>query len=244
MLALRGCYLDETSKILDFGCGAGATVYAFRDAGFDAYGFDIHDCLNLRTSDDRRYFEITDKGGDTSDFTLDWSRFVLPFQDATFDLVVSCQVMEHVQDHEAVIREMARVTKPHGVGIHVFPTKCRFIESHTFVPFGGVTTAHWWYRLWATLGIRNEFQIGKSAKEVAALNVRYACTGTNYLSHRTLRALGARHFEDSLFAPQLWHVAWGTFGWRLTRPVLRAYTLLSSLVWVLERPRKMLPAEV
>jgi SAM-dependent methyltransferase len=237
MLALRDCYLDKTSKVLDFGCGSGALVYAFRDAGYDAYGFDIHDCLELRAPGDRQHFQIANKGGDTSDFSLDWSQFLLPFEDASFDLVMSAQVLEHVQDHDAVIRELARVTKPGGIGIHIFPPKHMPIEPHTFVPLGGMTRKYWWYRLWAALGIRNEYQSGKTAKHVADINTRYAHTGTKYLSHRELRRIGLRHYEIALFAPQLLQVATGALGWHVMRNVLRARTLFKEIVWVLERPR-------
>lgn len=237
MLALRGCYLDETSKVLDFGCGSGALVYAFRDAGFDAHGFDIHDCLELRAPEDRAHFSIANKGGDTSDFSLDWASFLLPYEDQTFDFVLSSQVMEHVQDHDIVLRELARVTKPGGIGIHIFPPKYMPIEPHTFVPFGGMTKAYWWYRLWAALGIRNQYQRGKPAWHVADLNARYARSGTNYLTHRQLRAVGLRHYESATFGPQLLNVATGALGWRTSRNAARASTLFKQVVWVLERPR-------
>ncbi len=38
-----------------------------------------------------------------------------PLKDDTFDLVLSCLVLEHVQDVNAFFREMARLCKPHGI---------------------------------------------------------------------------------------------------------------------------------
>jgi SAM-dependent methyltransferase len=217
---------------------SGRIVYAFRDAGFQALGFDIHDYLELRGTGDRQYFEIANKGGDKSDFSLDWTRYRLPYSDGTFDLVLSGQVMEHVQDHDAVLRELARITKPQGLTIHIFPPRYRAIEAHTYVPFGGMTKAKWYFLLWAALGIRNEFQKGLSATETATRNVRYAHTGTNYLSLHKLREIGKRYFEVSHFDARSWHIACGSPGWRLTRPALTAFLLFSEIVWILEKPRQ------
>lgn len=41
--------------------------------------------------------------------------YALPFRDATFDIVHAHQVLQHVADPVAVLREMRRVTKPGGV---------------------------------------------------------------------------------------------------------------------------------
>jgi SAM-dependent methyltransferase len=55
--------------------------------------------------------------GEGVDFTGDVS--ALPFEDASYDMVLSTQVLEHVQDPEKVCSEMARVLKPGG---HLFLT--------------------------------------------------------------------------------------------------------------------------
>lgn len=47
------------------------------------------------------------------DFTADVS--ALPFADASYDIVLSTQVLEHVQDPAKVVHEMARVLKPGGL---------------------------------------------------------------------------------------------------------------------------------
>lgn len=216
----------------------GNFVYHFRDAGFDAYGFDIHDYVGLRSPSDRQFFQIADKGGDQSDFSLDWTQFRLPYADGTFDFVLSFETLEHVQNYDAALRELARVMKPEGIAIHIFPPRYRYLEGHTYVPFGGMTKSYWYNYLWAMLGIRNDFQKGLSAKETAKRNVRYAHTGTNYPPITEVRNLGRKYYEGVHFAPEMWHIGWGHLGWRLTRPALLAYTLFNEIVWVLERPRR------
>lgn len=45
----------------------------------------------------------------------------LPFEDASFDVVVSFQVIEHIEDDHAFVSEMARVLKPNGIAILTTP---------------------------------------------------------------------------------------------------------------------------
>lgn len=241
VLALTDRYLDANSKILDFGCGAGHMVYRFRDAGFDARGFDIHDYLELRSQNDRRFFDIPDnRFGDHSIMMADWDHYRLPYDDEAFDFVLSNQTLEHVLNLEIVVREFARVTKRDGIGIHIFPPRYRFLEGHTYVPFGGIAKSFSYNLFWATLGVRNEFQNNLSAVETAKRNTRYARSGTKYLPIREIQRIGQRHFEIARFRPELWHAAggdnYGPYGWHMMRATLLAYTMFDTIFWVLERP--------
>ena len=47
----------------------------------------------------------------------------LTYGDASFDLIVSCEVIEHVGKPEQMVREMYRVLKPGGVAIMTFPSR-------------------------------------------------------------------------------------------------------------------------
>jgi ubiquinone/menaquinone biosynthesis C-methylase UbiE len=47
----------------------------------------------------------------------------LPFEDESLDMVVSRSVLEHLTDTETFIAEAARVLKPAGSFIHLFPSK-------------------------------------------------------------------------------------------------------------------------
>jgi SAM-dependent methyltransferase len=204
MLMLGGYELTPDSKVLDFGCGEGGMVYAFRDLGYDEHGFDIHNYLKLRQPDDERLFNIgAAQSDDPANFSVDWDNFRLPYNDKSFDFVFSVTVIEHIQNHEGVLSELSRITKPSGVNIHEFPPKWSLIEPHIRVPLGGAIVSPLWYRLWATLGIRNELQKGLSASEVTWLNTKYAKTGINYLSNNDLLKLGQRYFARSAFIPEI-----------------------------------------
>jgi 2-polyprenyl-3-methyl-5-hydroxy-6-metoxy-1,4-benzoquinol methylase len=47
----------------------------------------------------------------------------LSYADASFDLVVSCEVLEHVGQPAQMLHEMARVLRPGGVAIMTFPSR-------------------------------------------------------------------------------------------------------------------------
>jgi len=74
---------------------------------------------------------------DVSVFSLS-KDFRIPFPDGTFDLVVSNQVMEHVNDLNFTLSEISRVLKPSGKLLTLFPTIDVIREGHCGIPF-----AHW-----------------------------------------------------------------------------------------------------
>ena len=47
----------------------------------------------------------------------------LTYPEASFDLIVSCEVIEHVGQPEQMVREMYRVLRPGGVAIMTFPSR-------------------------------------------------------------------------------------------------------------------------
>ncbi len=113
----------------------------------------------------------------------------LPFDDATFDFVFSEQVFEHVQDQALWWRELYRVMRPGALGIHTFPARWRLVESHTYVPLGGVFGSKTWLTLWALAGIRNDYQRKMSWHEVVDHNLTYAASSTRYLRLAELESL-------------------------------------------------------
>ena len=82
---------------------------------------------------------------------------VIPFPDSQFDVVYANQVFEHVRFLDHMLGECARVLKPGGTLIALFPLATYPIEGHSLVPF-----VHWlppgsgrarYLRLCLTLGI-------------------------------------------------------------------------------------------
>ncbi len=54
----------------------------------------------------------------------------LPFQDAAFDVVLSHEVLEHVQDDRLACREMVRVLRPGGRAVIFVPNRLYPFETH------------------------------------------------------------------------------------------------------------------
>lgn len=76
----------------------------------------------------------------------------LPFADASFDVVLSNHVIEHVGEHVeqlAHLSELRRVLAPKGVGYLAVPNRWMLVEPHYRLAF-----LSWWPRAWRTPYLR------------------------------------------------------------------------------------------
>lgn len=178
-------------SVLDLGCGKGALVAALRSQGYDAYGCDI--------AGSKASAFVADADGENRLRAIELQPYRLPFDDACFDCVLSSQVLEHVMDYDSTFREIHRVLKPGGISLHTFPSRYGLIEPHVQVPLASIIRSRFWLQLWARLGIRNPFQNGKPASEVARLNHDYLHAHTNYLTKAQIKQ-HARIFAEASFA--------------------------------------------
>lgn len=111
---LKMCHLSTDKYVLDVGCGVGLTAcYIARNYACRVVGVDLSDeMLSLASQRIRRQGieRIELKKADAQD---------LPFEDNTFDLVISESVVSFVSNKERALAEYARVTKPGGyIGIN------------------------------------------------------------------------------------------------------------------------------
>jgi ubiquinone/menaquinone biosynthesis C-methylase UbiE len=94
-------------RVLDWGCGYGQVTALLRDQGVDVVAFDYRAELSEpAVAPLERYPEI--------DAHLSPDPVALPFEDAGFDTVLSCGVLEHVEQPDASLEEVRRVLKPGG----------------------------------------------------------------------------------------------------------------------------------
>ena len=119
----------DTIKVLDWGCGNGWFTYYLIKTGFNnvtsyGYGWDSIDEAKKRIP------QIDYVNG--ADFTLS-NPSKLPFKDASFDLIFSIGVLEHVHetggDQLISLNEINRILKPNGTFFcYHLPNKLTWIE--------------------------------------------------------------------------------------------------------------------
>lgn len=96
--------VEPGMRVLDAGCGEGSLSLLMAQKGATVVGCDISE-PNIEAS--KRYAA---EAGLTIEFLVaDLER--LPFPAASFDLVVSSHVLEHLPDFDAGLKELMRVTK-------------------------------------------------------------------------------------------------------------------------------------
>ena len=131
--------LDELSagrtlKVLDLGCGAGVVMEQLFDYKHELYGYDL---------DYRKEPLVRTLGPRFGDMFEDRIRIApdertIPFESGMFDAIYANQVFEHVKFIDRLYSECARVLKPGGALITLFPLATYPLELHVRIPF-----AHW-----------------------------------------------------------------------------------------------------
>jgi len=184
ILSNLGFSTGRDTKLLDFGCGNGELVAAYRRLGINAFGCDLQ-------FKDGPHVQLLSADGAIRRIELPYR---LPFPDNSFEVIVSDQVFEHVADIETSFSELRRVLKPAGICLHTFPSRYILREPHVGVPLAGLIQSRPWLYLWALLGVRMPNQIGLSAIEVSEANYTYLHRSTHYLSKSAIREKAKKYF--------------------------------------------------
>jgi len=116
--------LPTHARVLDAPCGAPAALsLALKDKGFSITGADLDETAASALGDG---FERVNLNAP------------LPWADDTFDLVISTEGIEHLENHFAFLREFCRVLRPNGILILTTPnitalrSRVRFFGSGFF----------------------------------------------------------------------------------------------------------------
>lgn len=107
---IKGCILEN-------GCGVGMYVEHLSPFGGNVIGLEYD-------------FERAVEAGRNSPHIINAASESLPLPTSTFDLILSHEVIEHVQDDRAAIREMIRALKPGGRVVIFCPNRGYPFETH------------------------------------------------------------------------------------------------------------------
>jgi MPBQ/MSBQ methyltransferase len=120
-------------SLLDIGAGYGAFVLSCRQHGLDATGLEI-EAFEVEIA--RRRLSRSEPGRDAASVFRKGDAGQLPFANELFDMVSLLNVLEHVPDYSAVLREAVRVLRPGGRLFIVCPNYAAFRrEAHYHVPW-------------------------------------------------------------------------------------------------------------
>lgn len=119
-------------RIVDLGCANGTNIFDIYDvckdvAQADWYGLDLNPGT-VAAGVGRSRYRVQERGVQAVHFMVgDICR--LPFADASIDVILSSEVVEHLPDPVPAIREMARVLKPGAYALITTPNPKNLPES-------------------------------------------------------------------------------------------------------------------
>jgi SAM-dependent methyltransferase len=187
------------ARVLDFGCGAGELVEAGRATGIDIVGADVF----YGGSETRAEAASAGRLGSTVHEIRDGK---LPFADGCFGLVVNNQVLEHVDDLDAVVGEIARVLAPGGTVLSLFPLRDVFREGHIGIPFvhwfrKGSRGRFWYTLLLRRLGLGTWKEQAPTCRQWAIDKLAWIDRYTRYRTRAEVFAAFYRRFSSELHEP-------------------------------------------
>jgi SAM-dependent methyltransferase len=190
----------DTRRFLEIGTGSGVMAGHFgSDLMLDVVSVDV---VDERVVEDGYEFRLVDD-------------VILPFDDASFDVVVSNHVIEHVgaSDNQLThLREINRVMSHSGVGYLAVPNRWALIEPHFGLPF-----LSWLPESWRSGYVRasrkgNDYDVRPLGYRELNRMLGEAGLGFEHLEVEAVRLMGeseragflsttARHIPNSLLAP-------------------------------------------
>ena len=116
-MILRAAAERVRGAVLENGCGVGMYVLRLSQSGGRVFGLEFD-------------YERALEAGQHSPRIINAAGENLPYPDASFDLILSHEVLEHVADDRLAVCEMLRVLKPGGRALIFVPNRGYPFETH------------------------------------------------------------------------------------------------------------------
>jgi len=192
-------WLDEIGRynldILEVGCGAGWLCPTLKTYG-RVTATDLSPTVLERASK-----RISDVRFVTGDF------MGLQFEDASYDLIVTLEVLSHVSDHAAFVAKLSRLLRPGGTLILATQNRPVLEQHNTVPPTQPGHLRRWFDRRELTELLTPHFKISqiRTMTPIASKGVMRLVAGRQV--KRAIRAVSGRALERAMAA--------AGFGWTL-----------------------------
>lgn len=208
-------HIDASTTVLDYGAGRGNVEQMnFRGIAKRMYGIDPEPAVF-----ENPYLDEAS--------VLDLSTGRIPFPDEMFDVVFADNVMEHVDNPETVLREIARILKPGGLFLAKTPNKWHYM------PVIARLTPTWFHRA---------YNKRRGRKVIDTFPTRYRCnTASSIKNHAASAGLIVRDISLIEGRPEYLRILAPTYliGWIWER-IVNSFSVLTGLrcviVMELQRP--------
>jgi len=117
--------LQNVNKVLDYGCGSGLHIPLWKKLfpGTDLYFCDISDIAIEKLT--YKYPQFKQTSGIVRNH-------VAPFKDGSFDVIISIEVLEHVENLDMYLQDIHRLLKRNGIIIWTTPCANIFSIEHLY----------------------------------------------------------------------------------------------------------------
>ncbi len=187
---LQNAFNIEDKSILEIGSGFGGFLLLSNLRGIKTTGVEPDQKRVLVTRSILKAFGLN------TDLVYCTPAESLPFNSNSYDFVVSCQVLEHVEDPRKVIYESIRVLKPNGLIYFIFPNYNSFYEGHigkAWAPFINKKNAKYYLKL---LGLK-EYKLKNINFLKPKLIEKYL---KDYRNEIEILSLGEKEFVEKYFS--------------------------------------------
>ena len=120
---------NKNIKILDFGCGGGVPLVLIKMAGYEnIFGVDLKELNENKITKQNKFVNLFNFSNKTFTFIENGKTI---FDNESFDLIISLQVLEHVKNFDEYYNELHRLIKADGKLILIFPHRLKPYDSHS-----------------------------------------------------------------------------------------------------------------